>query len=323
MNLALSNKTKRKVKKYFSLQFGAGMVYSFFRALLLLGISYVILYPLLIKLSASFLSQVDMYDMTVKWIPKTPTLENFQIVMEKMKYGKHLFYTLFISATGAFLQVACTTLAAYAFARLKFPGRGLIFAIVILTLVVPPQTYMVPSYMQFRFFDFFGLGQLLGLEPISLINTPLPLYIMSIGCVATKNGLFIYIMKQFFANLPKEIEEAAEVDGAGVFKTFFFIMLPNAKPALTTISVFAFVWIYNDLYMASTYMPSAPMFSTALSTLVFRVSESYSNSTPIDVVTLSVLTNAGALLIILPLIILFCVAQKQFVEGVERTGITG
>ena len=316
-------KTKRKIKKYFSWQFGGSLVYSFFRTLFLIGVCYVILYPLLIKLSAAFMSEVDMYDMTVKWLPKFPTFENFQIVIEKMKYFKHLFYTLFISTTGAFLQVACTTLAAYAFARLKFPGRGLIFAIVLLTLIVPPQTYMVPSYMQFRFFDFFGLGKLLGAESVSLINTPLPLYILSLGCVATKNGLFIYIMKQFFKNLPKEIEEAAEVDGAGVFKTFFYIMLPNARPALTTISVFAFVWIYNDLYMASTYMPAAPMFSTALSTLKFTISESYSNATPIDVVSLSVLTNAGALLILIPLILLFCIAQKQFVEGVERTGITG
>lgn len=323
MDMALSQTAKRRIKKYTSAQFAKKMVWAFFRTIFLIGISYVILYPLLIKLSAAFLSEVDMYDMTVKWIPRHPTFQNFRIVMEKMDYVRHLICTLFISITAACIQVACTTLAAYGFARFKFRGKGLIFAVVLLTLIVPPQTYMVPSYMQFRFFDFFGVGGLFGMEPISLINTPLPLYILSFGCVATKNGLFIYIMRQFFANLPKEIEEAAEVDGAGVYRTFFFIMLPNAKPALATISVISFVWIYNDLYMASTYMPSYPMFSTCLSTLVFKVAESFSNSTPVDTVTLSILTNAGALLILLPLILLFCFAQKLFVEGVERTGITG
>ncbi len=300
-----------------------GWLYRLFRLGIIIGIGYVILYPLLVKASVALMSPSDMYDMTVKWVPRQPTLDNFREVLSLIDYWKYFFTTLGVSLGATLVQVASCTLAAYGFARFRFRGRRVLFFLVILTLCVPQQTYMVTTYMQYRYFDGFGLLSFLGVTPQSLIGTPWPLMLMSFGCQAAKNGLFIYVLQQFLARLPGELEEAAWVDGAGVGRIFLQIMLPNAGPALVTVSVLSFVWCWNDLYTASTYMPSMPLFSTLLNNLAFQISRAEGGGSVIDTVQLSMLTNAGALLIIVPLIVLFLVAQRFFVQGIERTGLTG
>lgn len=300
-----------------------GWLYRLFRLGIIIGIGYVILYPLLVKISVALMSPSDMYDMTVKWVPRQPTLDNFKEVLTLVDYWKYFFTTLGVSLGATLVQVASCTLAAYGFARFRFRGRRVLFFLVILTLCVPQQTYMVTTYMQYRYFDGFGLLSLFGVNPQSLIGTPWPLMLMSFGCQAAKNGLFIYVLQQFLSRLPGELEEAAWVDGAGVGRIFLQIMLPNTGPALVTVSVLSFVWCWNDLYTASTYMPSMPLFSTLLNNLAFQISRAEGGGSVIDTVSLSMLTNAGALLIIAPLIILFLVAQRFFVQGIERTGLTG
>lgn len=300
-----------------------GWLYRLFRLGIIVGIGYVILYPLLVKVSVALMSPSDMYDMTVKWVPRQPTSDNFREVLSLIDYWKYFFTTLGVSLGATLAQVASCTLAAYGFARFRFRGRRALFFLVILTLCVPQQTYMVTTYMQYRYFDGFGLLSFFGVTPQSLIGTPWPLMLMSLGCQAAKNGLFIYVLQQFLARLPGELEEAAWVDGAGVGRIFWQIMLPNAGPAMVTVSVLSFVWCWNDLYTASTYMPSMPLFSTLLNNLAFQISRAEGGGSVIDTVRLSMLTNAGALLIIAPLIVLFLVAQRFFVQGIERTGLTG
>lgn len=300
-------------------------VWWLFRTGLLIGVAYVILHPLLIKLSVSFMSEKDMYDMSVGWIPRHPTLQNFRDVLEILDYGSYFATTLLVSTVCTLLQLISCSMAAYGFARFKFRGRSLLFFFVILMLIIPPQTYTTASYMQFRNFDFFGLLSLFGgkVSLGSLINTPLPMFILSAGCAALKNGLFIYVLRRFFENLPEALEEAAWVDGAGVGRIFLSVMLPNAVPAMTTVAVFSFVWTWNDLYSATTYMPSSHLFAIALSRLTFTVSRTFGDAGNINTVAVSMITNAGALLIILPLLLLFFAAQRFFVEGIERTGLTG
>lgn len=317
-------KTDRRKNRRGSWIKTGGWLYRIFRLGIIIGIGYVILYPLLVKLSVALMSRSDMYDMTVKWVPKQLTLDNFKEVLTLVDYGRYFFTTLFVSAAATLIQVASCTLAGYGFARFRFRGRKTLFFLVILTLCVPQQTYMVTTYMQYRYFDGFGLLPLFGVTSSkSLIGTPWPLMLMSFGCQAAKNGLFIYILRQFMERLPVELEEAAFVDGAGVGRIFLQVMLPNAGPALLTVSVLSFVWCWNDLYTASTYMPSMPLFSTLLNNLSFQISRAEGGGSVIDTVQLSMLTNAGALLIIAPLIVLFLIVQRFFVQGVERTGLTG
>ncbi len=315
-------KADKKRRKRWNAKRLGGLMWKIFRLGIIVGIAYVILYPILVKVSVAFMSRSDMYAMTVQWVPRKPTLESFAEVLSLMDYGKYFFTTLAVSAGATLVQMTSCGLAAYGLARFRFRGRGLIFALAILTLILPQQTYMVSTYGQYRYFDFYGILAPF-MEPISLMGTPWPLLLMSMGCQAAKNGLFIYILKQFFTRLPGELEEAAWVDGAGVGTIFLKVMLPNAGPALTTVGVLAFVWTWNDLYTASTYMSSMPLFSTLLNNLTFQISRSVGGQSVVDTVQLSMLTNAGALLIILPLIVLFIAAQKMFVQGVERTGLTG
>ena len=298
-------------------------LFSLVRLAFLIGASYIILYPLFLKISISIMSYGDMTDMTVKWIPKNPSLDNFKTVLEKIDYFEYFFTTLGLSLLTTLLQMFSCVTAGYAFGRFKFKGRGILFFIVILMLVVPPQTYITSSYLQFRCFDFFGIGELFGIPVFSLINTPVPMILMSIGCMGIKNGLLIYILRQFFQNLPKEIEEAAWVDGAGTFSIFRRVMLPNAVPALTTVFVFSFVWAWNDLYNASTYMPNMTLFPLAVNNITFSIQQAFGGLAQINPVEVSLLTNAVVLLILLPLLAFFLITQRFFIEGLERTGITG
>lgn len=320
-----TRKTRRK-RSSFSLMFRAKLgswVWSLFRWGIIIGISYVILYPLFVKISVSFMNKTDMYDMTVRWVPKNFTLDNFRAVIPRMRYWEHLSTTLLYTLWFTFLQTAFTALAGYGLAKFRFRGRNVLYILVLLTLVIPPQTYITASFRQFRYFDFFGIGKIFGMQPISLNNTIWPVTILSIGCMGVKNGLFIYILQQFFRSMPKELDEAAWMDGAGPWKIFLRVALPNAMPAMTTVVVFAFVWNWNDLYSATTYMPSVPLLSTSLSKIVSTIEQSYGGWSFIDAVELSQLTNAGALLILAPILLFFLLAQKFFVQGIERTGLTG
>lgn len=297
-------------------------LWSLGRTVLLVGLAYLILYPILVKISVSFMSYSDMNDLSVRWIPRSPTLDNFKQVLYMIDYPEYFFTTLLDAILITVLQMLSCTLAGYGFAKFNFKFKKLLFFFVIFTLVIPQQAYGVSSFMMFRNFDFFGIGSLFNWSGGSLLNTPWPGIILSIGCQGTKNGLFIYIMKLFFEKLPKELEESAWIDGAGVFKTFTKIMLPNTTPALITIGVLSFVWRWNDLYFASTYTPKTKLMSLILSQLSYQVTHMIGMSNA-GKEYISMITNAGALLIVLPLVIFFLLIQRMFVEGVEHTGLSG
>jgi multiple sugar transport system permease protein len=238
--------------------------------------------------------------------------------MEATQFFSTMLNTFLISAGTTLIQLASCALAAYAFARLKFKGSGLLFGLVIFTIVVPPQTIMIPLYLTYRYFDLFGLVDLLtSKDSLNLIDTFWPFLISSATGMGLKNGLYIYIFRQFFRGIPKEIEESALVDGAGVFKTFYRIMLPNAVPAIVTVVLFSFVWQWNDSYYVSLFLSKVKVLSTQLMDMGSALGKEP------DLVYQSMLLNTGVLLLMAPLIILYLFVQRYFVESVERTGIVG
>ena len=188
---------------------------------------------------------------------------------------------------------------------------------------------MVPTYLQFRSFDVFGIvGLFNDGKGIKMIGTYWPFIISSMTGVGLKAGLFIFIFRQFFKGVPREIEEAAIVDGAGVFNVFFKIMLPNAIPAMITVMLFSFVWQWNDTYFTSMFLENASVISVQLQTAGATIAhnlgtEAGSSSGTVDPFYLSMLVNTSVLLAILPLIIMYMFVQRHFVESVERTGIVG
>jgi multiple sugar transport system permease protein len=287
------------------------------RTVLILGFCFIILFPLFLRISIAFRSKVDIYDPTVLWIPRHFTLDNFNIAIKSSHYWSALLHTIYISSSTTIIQMASCALAAYAFARLKFKGSGILFALVIFTIVVPPQTIMIPLYLTYRYFDLFGLVHLFtGKKGFNLIDTFWPFIISAGTAMGLKNGLYIYIFRQFFRGIPKEVEEAALVDGAGVLRTFFRIMIPNAVPAIITVLLFSFVWQWNDSYYVSLFLKQVKVLSTSLMDMGVGLKEP-------DPVYTSMLLNTGVLLTIAPLIVMYLFVQRYFVESVERTGITG
>ena len=297
---------------------------SLVRYLLILGISFVILYPLLVKITVSLMTEKDLMDLTVKWIPRTLTLENYRVAIRALKIEDSLVNSLFYTVGITLIQLLSCTLAAYGFARYRYPGSSLILAILIFSLAVPPYTYSNAVYMEFRFFDPFGLITLLkGSEGI--VNTMWPFIIKAALCQGLRNGLYIFLMVQFFRNLPAELEEAANVDGAGMVKVFFRIICPNAVPIIVTVGVLSIVWQWNDSYFTAQLGPRMDFLATNVLNIqdLLRESTGVTDFMQQDTARVSAAKNAAAMVMSFPIILFFAVIQKFFAENLARSGIVG
>ena len=296
---------------------GASLIWSLFRGVIILGICYVIFYPLIVKIPSSFMREVDMFDQSVQFVPRFLYLENYKMVWEHMEYPLAFWNSLKLTTLVSILQLAACTFIGYGFARFRFWGRGLLFSAVVFTLVVPPQMIMIPLYLNFRYFTFFGLIP----EPgINLLGSYWPFVITALTGTGLRNGLFIYIMRQFFRGISKSLEEAAYIDGAGAFRTFLQVMLPNAKSAMLTVFLFAFVWQWNDYFFTSIYMRNAKVLPVMLDGVAFDI---MTTAHYISDQYKSILDNTGMVLFIVPLLVIYAILQRYFIEGVERTGIVG
>lgn len=321
----MSPLNKEKLARLVTLDKIKSWSWSFVRFVLMAGLSFVILYPILQKISTAFKHQRDLYSPIVIWVPETFTLDNFRNAMSIMNYGETLWNTFLLAAVTTILTTASCALAGYAFARLQFKGSKVLFFGVILTILVPPTTILIPMYMNLRDFGLGGIIPLFTGDTVNLLDSYWPFILTSITANSLKAGLYIFIFNQFFRGIPKALEEAAYIDGAGVAKTFFKIMLPNAKSAIITVMLFSFVWQWNDSFYTTTYLTSANVMSTSLSSLphnlaIYLESGGASSSDPFY---LSMVQDTGILLAMLPLIIMYLFVQRQFVESVERTGIVG
>lgn len=297
------------------------------RTVFLFCMCFVVLYPMMYMVSVSLRAPSDLYDPTVIWIPKSWTLDNYQTVINTMQYVQTLMKTVLMSALSTLLNVSVCAVIGYGFARFRFPFRNIIFGIVIFTIIVPPQNVAIPLFVQYQSFDFLGLGQLGILftgKPftVNLLNTPLTLYIPAALGMGIRSGLFIYIFRQFFRGIPKELEEAAYIDGCGVFRTFVRIMLINAVPAIISCVLFSFVWYWNDYFLTSMFFNDPQTLSTTLGTLQGTLRsmgmDFYAN--PYIIVAQM---QAACVLVILPLLAIYVLLQRYFTESIDKTGIVG
>jgi len=316
--------SESRVYKFIKNIFSRKTVVSLARAILLIGISYIILLPLLTKISNSFMPVRELYDQTIKWIPRNFTLEHYEIVWRNMRYPTAFFNTVLLTSTVSILQLMSSTVIGYGLARFDFRGKNIIFALVIFTLIVPPQMIMTPLYLNFRFFDFFGI---LGERSLNLIGTYWPFILTSITGTGLKNGLFIYIMRQFFKGMPRELEEAAYIDGAGLIRAFIYVMLPGAVPGLIIVFLFAFVWQWNDYIFITMFMGGGAFLPQALEGVSNRVIQEVTGGSAASKMQgdqyESLINNTGMVMVITPLLILYAFMQKYFIESVSRSGIVG
>lgn len=290
------------------------------RVLILIGVGYVILAPVIGMIVSSIASGEDIFNPMLFVLPEHPTSEKYALVIKRMDYfrtmGKDLLYT--VTLTG--IQIMVCSMVGYGFARFEFPFKKLLFGCVVIMITIPTHTIMLPIYMTFKNFDLFGLATKLT-GSAGLMGTVIPIYLMTILGCGVRSGLYIYIFNQFFRGLPKEIEEAAFVDGAGVWYTYFRIMLRNAMPAVITVAVFSIVWQFNDTFYAKLFLVSE---NVVISKKISSLASVIANQDKILNVTFQQqYTNAGIILVILPILIIYLLLQKRFIEGVERSGIVG
>lgn len=318
--------------KYISGYFAGRVIWYAFRLILLIGVSYVILFPFYSKIASSFMSPDDFMDVTVNLIPKYPTLDTYRAIITENGYLKALLNTFILSGSCALIQTFVCSLVGYGFAKFKFKFNKLFFFLVVFTMIIPHSTLQLSMFMEFRYFDVLSIVNLLGggvvdwiklidTTSLNLINTYWPLWILSATALAFKNGLYIFMLRQFFSGIPDELEESAAVDGAGVFRTFVQIVLPNAIPMMITVFMFAFSWqwtdnFYTDLFYTTsgpTLMPDIVTIPTSLSLQISAGGDFYTTA----------ITNTCGLLILVPLILIYIFAQKYIIQGIERSGITG
>ena len=202
------------------------------RAAILIGVGYVILSPVIGIIVNSISSNKDAYNPMVFVLPQFPTLERYALAIERLNYFPTMFRDLLYTLTLTALQLLVCSMVGYGFARFDFPLKKLLFGCVVVMIVIPAHTIMLPLYMTFKSFDPFGIVSAIKGTP-GIMGTVVPMYIMTLLGCGVRSGLYIYIFNQFFRGLPKEIEEAALVDGCGVWYTYFRIMLMSAVTSLT------------------------------------------------------------------------------------------
>ena len=291
---------------------------SIFRAILLFGMCFMIIQPILNKISVSLMSEADLYDSTIVLVPKHFTLANWKLVNYLMNYKVTLFNTIWVSFLVSLIEVTMCSIVGYGFSRFNFPLKRFWFFCVILVIVIPPQTISTSLFLHFRYFNLFG-------KTVNLRGNMLPYIMMCLTCQGLKNGLYIYMIRQFFMGFPFELEEAAYVDGCGPLKTFVRIMVPGAKPIITSCFLFSFVWQWTDGFYASLFLGKIQLLSISLSNVVEKLgaylTKMYGGSTLVSVGYSNAILSTATLLAIFPVIILYIFCQRMFVESLASTGV--
>lgn len=291
------------------------------RYFFLLSLSYVVLYQMAYILSQSFKPQAQIYDPSVVWIPKSFTTANIKEAWNALEYPKRLLNSFLIPVCSGLLEVFTCSLAAYGLARFKFRENKLVFLLVMLTILVPSQMIMVPSYLNYSHLDILGIFGLLArvtgidIRP-NVLDTALTFYLPAMFGVGLRSGFFVFIYMQFFKKMPKELEEAAWIDGANPFKTFLKVIIPSSKVAITTVTIFSVIWHYNDYYLSAMYFSDRYPLAVSLSLIA-------SNSSIAGTDYARILKMAGCLLFILPVLLMYMVLQRKFIQNIDQVGIVG
>ena len=306
------------------------LVWSLCRTLLIFGLGFVIVYPMLEMISKSFMPISQYSDLSVIWIPKSFTLDNIKNALSYLNFWAALGNTLILCLGCGVLQIIVCSLTGYGFARFRFRLREPLFLMVILTIVIPTQVIFLPSFVQYRFFDFFGVSRVLGWITgrsytdfaANLIDTRWSFFVPSFFGVGIRSGIFIYLFRQAFRNIPRELEEAAKIDGCGNLRIYLRVMLPNVKSSILTVFLFSLVWHWNEYTLTKTFFPQN--YQPLASMLKIAVDRMFNElATRTDINFQMGVTYAGALLFILPVLLIYIFTQRWFVEGVESSGIKG
>ncbi len=332
----------RLKEKYLSLFFAKKLIWYLFRLVLLIGISYVVLFPFITKIAGSFMEFRDFADVTVRIIPRHFTMNTYIAIFNELDYVTAFLNTLVISVGCAVIQTLVCCVIGYGFAKFKFKGSKWIFLLVMLTMIIPHPTLQLAMAKFFQDFDLAGpintilggpglfqaLDQLGGnaeAAGLNMMNTYFPFIILSIFGIGFKNGLYIFLLRQFFRGVPDELEESAYIDGSGVFKTFVKIILPLSIPMMITVFLFAFSWQWTDSFYTNLFISpnsGVPLLVHLIEKTPASLIREANSFTAVSSLIYSAIRGTTGIMLILPLVIVYVFCQKFLVQGIERSGLT-
>lgn len=306
----------------------SSIIFQSFKYVVFIAISYVLLYPFIYVCVNAFKSFYDAYDVTVNWVPKTIDFSNLALAVKVLDLWKSLGNTFFYLIASAMIEFFSCAVAAYGLSRFKLYGKGIMTTMLILNILVPSMMIITPSYVNFSSADFLGIlglvSKIIGqdIRP-NLIGTPWVFYLPSLCAVGLRGGLFVYIFSQFYKSMPKELEEAASIDGAGVWKTFLQIVIPSSGSAMITVLLFSIVWHWNEYYLPQMYLDEQTL-SVAINTFdANTVTNVLGLDTSNAIMMSRQILFAGCLICVLPLLIFYLLIQKKFVASIATSGIVG
>jgi multiple sugar transport system permease protein len=281
-------RSNKKVNQVISSLAGYSLIF-------IMGVVFVLPFAWLV--SSAFKPTEQLYLVPPRWIPRPPVLTSFINGWSLLPFGSYLWNTIFVALVGALGTVISSALVAYGFARFRSKANPILFVLVISTMMLPNQVALIPVYQIF--------------SKLKWINTFLPILVPQYFAVG---AFYIFLLRQFFRTIPRELDEAAKIDGCNTFRIFLFIMIPLCRPALITVLVFSMINNWNDFMTQLIYINSEKLYTIAIGLQFFS-----SKYGPQQINLLM----AVSLLTLLPLLFLFFVAQKYFVQGIATTGIKG
>ena len=336
---------KERLKaKFLNFYFFQTVVIKIFRFIFLLGIAYVVLFPFFSKIAGSFMAPEDFIDVTVRLIPKNFSIDIYKAVWKDLDYLEALANTVLIAGGLAVIQTFVCCFIAYGLAKYKFRGNGLVFLLVMITMIIPHRTLASSMSMNFTYFDVCGIlsflsgGASVGIESIDAVlaqinvldladhsinlkNTIWPFIILAGTGLAFKNGLYVFMLRQFFRGIPDSLEESAYIDGSGDFRTFIQIILPMSVPMMITVFLFAFCWQWTDTFYTGMFFTSAkeaPLMLSQIIDIPKSLDTDYAGKNLYE----TAIRNTCGIMIIAPLVIVYVFLQRYLVEGIERSGLT-
>ena len=279
--------------------------------LLLIGLGFVFLYPILYMLVNSVKSAGDIVDPTVSWVPTGIDPENFARAFKVLDYPFSLLRSLLMSMGPAVFQTLSLSFVSYGLARFAMPGKRFWIVMLAAAYIIPAQVTLVPQYILFQSYR--------------LIDTPLVSLLPALLGQGIKSSIFILVFYQFYSSYPKSFDEAAAIDGAGAFKTWLRVALPMVGPALLVTFLFTFIWSWNETTKSGMFFGNAiPTLPMKLQSFVNTYSKMFAtNDFSANNKLNEAIRLAGTLLTIAPLLVLYTALQRYFIESVERSGITG
>ena len=276
------------------------LIWAIVRFIIVFGVAFIILKPFIQKILLAFMSPEDLLDETVHYIPATASLYYWKKAWDGLRLSVTFLPTLMMSVTVGIVQMCVCTSIGYGLARYRFVGNKFLMVAVVAIMLIPTEVYSIAQYLMF--WDF------------GMVDTPLPIYVLSFCGLGLKEGLYILFMRSFFAGLPKDLEAAAYIDGAGNLRAFFSVILPNARSIMVTVFLFSFCWQWTDSSMSQLYFSNYEVLSNVITAIRVSRGSSY------DVMGTGIAQNAACVLMVLPLLALFLICSKWITKSFVTSG---